>query len=134
MPTVAAASPEPRTRGLRAAVRDLLASPAEVEATEERRLSRVQGCVSVADVADRRPAAVAGVVRSVTYRSRETVPALEAEVYDGTGTLRVVWLGRRRIAGVEPGRRVRLEGFVCTQEGRPTMFNPRYELLAATRG
>ena len=30
------------------------------------------------------------------------VPALEAELYDGSGSLYVVWLGRRHIAGIEP--------------------------------
>jgi len=36
--------------------------------------------------------------------------ALEAEVDDGTGTASLVWLGRRRIGGIEPGARVTAEG------------------------
>jgi hypothetical protein len=40
----------------------------------------------------------------------------------------LVWLGRRRIAGIEPGRLVRAEGLVSVQDGRKVMFNPRYEL------
>jgi hypothetical protein len=59
------------------------------------------------------------------------VPALVAELYDGTGTLAVIWLGRRQIAGVEPGRRLRVEGMVTEQDGRPVLFNPRYELVPA---
>lgn len=114
--------------GLRGAVRALLASRAQVEADEERRETERRGCTAVADLASRQRAQVSGVVRSVTLRPRETVQALEAELYDGSGALTVVWLGRRQIAGIEPGRRARVEGLVCLQNGRPTMFNPRYEL------
>lgn len=44
--------------------------------------------------------------------------------------LRVIWLGRRRIPGVDPGSELRLEGMVTFRDGLPTMFNPRYEILS----
>jgi hypothetical protein len=44
--------------------------------------------------------------------------------------LRVVWLGRRRIPGVDAGTELRLEGMVTVRDGLPTMFNPRYEILS----
>jgi hypothetical protein len=44
--------------------------------------------------------------------------------------LRVVWLGRRRVPGVEAGTEVRLEGMLSTVQDLPTMFNPRYEILS----
>lgn len=44
--------------------------------------------------------------------------------------LRVVWLGRRRIPGVEAGTELRLQGMVTVRDGLPTMFNPRYEILS----
>jgi len=44
--------------------------------------------------------------------------------------LRVVWLGRRRVPGVDPGCELRLEGMLTMRDGLPTMFNPRYELLS----
>ena len=44
--------------------------------------------------------------------------------------LRVVWLGRRRIPGVDAGTELRLEGMVTMRGGLPTMFNPRYEILS----
>lgn len=114
--------------GLLRALRAVVASSAEIEATEERAQAEREGCAAVAQVRPRARAEVFGVLRSVTLRPRQGVPALEAELYDGTGTIRVVWLGQRRIAGIEPGRRVRLVGFVCEHEGRATMFNPRYTL------
>lgn len=44
--------------------------------------------------------------------------------------LRVVWLGRRRVPGVDPGCELRLEGMLTVRDGLPTMFNPRYEILS----
>ena len=57
------------------------------------------------------------------------MPALEAELYDGSGCISVVWLGRRHIAGIEPGRRIRVYGMVTESEGNRAVFNPRYELV-----
>lgn len=114
--------------GVKTALRGLVANRAEFEASQERKETERTGCTAVADLEDRRRAQVSGVLRSVTLRPRQTVPALEAELYDGSGSLDVVWLGRREIAGIEPGRRARLEGLVCIQHGRRTMYNPRYEL------
>ena len=114
--------------GLRALLHGIVASQAELEAAEEQKETRRQGCAAGAALEDRRRATVSGVIRSVTLRPRTTVPALEAELYDGSGSLTLVWLGRRSIAGIDPGRRLRAEGLVCAQSGRRTMFNPRYEL------
>lgn len=120
----------PLRRGLRAA----FASRTELEAMQERAASARPGCTAVRELRNRRRADVFGVLRSVTLRPRDNVPALEAELFDGTGALRVVWLGQRRIAGIEPGRRVRLAGFVAFRDGRPTMYNPRYELVSRLEG
>src|SRR5690606_31591762 len=40
---------------------------------------------------------LAGRLRTVTYSPRTQQPALEAELYDGTGSVTLVWLGRRSI-------------------------------------
>ena len=106
-----------------------IASQAQIEADEERAdAHRSVGCPPVEQLRDRSRASVSGVIRSVTLRPREGVPALEAELYDGSGALDLVWLGRREIAGVTPGRRLKIEGLVCMIDGRRTVFNPRYEL------
>jgi hypothetical protein len=54
-------------------------------------------------------------------RQRPSVP---------TDRLRVVWLGRRRIPGIDAGTELRLQGMVTVRDGLPTMFNPRYEILS----
>lgn len=114
---------------LKERLRKVVASQAEIEADEERADAlRSVGCTPVESLADRSRASVSGVIRSVVLRPREGVPALEAELYDGSGTLDLVWLGRREIAGIAPGRRLRIEGLVCQVDGRRTVFNPKYEL------
>jgi hypothetical protein len=40
----------------------------------------------------------------------------------------VLWLGRRRIAGIFPGRAIRVTGRIGVHGGARIMYNPRYEL------
>ena len=87
------------------------------------------GGTPVRALPDRRQACVCGTVRSVTLRPRAGVPALVAELYDGSGTLTVVWLGRRQIPGIAAGSRLRVHGRVAQCDGQPMVFNPSYELL-----
>jgi hypothetical protein len=82
----------------------------------------------IVDLADRSEASVSGVIRSVNLRPRANVPALVAEIYDGSHSLNLIFLGRRRIGGVVPGTRVSARGRVTYQEGTPSIFNPAYEI------
>jgi RecG-like helicase len=91
---------------------------------------RDTGATPIAACTAGTPATVTGVLRSVTLRPREGVPAVEAELFDGSGRLTIVWLGRRRIRGIEPGRTIVVHGRVTGNTERPTIFNPRYELRA----
>ena len=114
---------------LRERARSLLASREQVEASEERADAlAVAGCTPVAELTDRRRASASGVLRSVVLRPREGVPALVAELYDGSGSLDLVWLGRREIAGIAPGRRLVVEGMITRLDGRRALYNPRYQL------
>lgn len=74
------------------------------------------------------PVVVRGIVRSVTLRPRTTAPAVEIELDDGTGSVSVVWLGRRRIPGVDAGRSMVVCGRLTCNTEHPTIYNPRYEL------
>jgi DNA/RNA endonuclease YhcR with UshA esterase domain len=74
------------------------------------------------------PVCVAGTLKAVTLRPRAGVPTLEADLYDGTGTVTLIWLGRRRIGGIEPGRSLVVQGRLTEHCGRPTIYNAAYEL------
>jgi hypothetical protein len=86
------------------------------------------GGTRIVDLVDRSEASVCGAVRSVTLRPRVNVPALVVEIYDGSKTLNLIWLGRRRIGGVVPGTYLSVRGRVTFQHGIPTIFNPAYEI------
>lgn len=88
------------------------------------------GATAVARCTRGEPVCVAGTVKAVVLRPRAGVPTLEAEVYDGTGTVTLVWLGRRRIRGIDPGRSMLARGRMTHHDGRPAIYNPAYELRA----
>jgi hypothetical protein len=115
--------------GLRRALSRLTATQQQVHAEQEREVAVKLGGRAISELVPRQPATVCGTLRAVTLRPRAGVPALVAELYDGTGTLSVVWLGRRQIGGIEPGRRIRVKGMVTESGGNRVVYNPRYELV-----
>lgn len=70
---------------------------------------------------------VLGRLRSVDLCPRDAA-TLEAELFDGTDDVTLVWLGRRRIPGIEPGRTLKVRGRLADREGRKVLYNPYYEL------
>ena len=75
-------------------------------------------------------ATVQGRLRSAQVRPVERNNVLAYEVADSTGDLTAVFYGRTQIAGLEPGRRVRLHGMVgIGGDGHPAMINPTCEQL-----
>jgi hypothetical protein len=86
------------------------------------------GADRICDLACGVPTTVVGRLRSVTLRPDTATPAVEAELYDGTGHLTLVFLGRRRIPGITPGRTLTAHGRPVVRDGARSMVNPRYEL------
>ena len=74
---------------------------------------------------------LSGQLRTVVYTPRMNLPTLEAELYDGSGMVTLVWLGRRRIGGIEPGAALTVRGRVALREGQCVIYNPHYELHPA---
>nr|WP_239520710.1 OB-fold nucleic acid binding domain-containing protein [Blastococcus saxobsidens] len=88
------------------------------------------GCEPVSSCRKGAVVTVTGRLKSVVYTPRETVPTLEAELFDGSGSVTLVWLGRRRIPGIEPGRTLTARGRFAAFDGRQVIYNPRYELIS----
>lgn len=53
---------------------------------------------------------------------------MEAELWDGTGRVLLLWLGRRDIPGIEPGRKLVVHGRMTNVKGERAIYNPAYEL------
>jgi hypothetical protein len=116
---------------LRRALHRLTADEAEMHSEAIRSESASVGAEPVTECRVGEPVCVAGTLQAVVLRPLAGVPTLEAELYDGTGTVTLVWLGRRRIRGIDPGRSLVARGRLTEREGRMTVFNPSYELRAA---
>ena len=99
-------------------------------ARELRQTVRESGLVAIDQAPDRTRVKLSGSLRTVTLRPRGGVPALEAELFDVSGAITLIWLGRRQITGIGPGRQLEVEGRIGVQDGVRVMYNPRYELRA----
>jgi len=101
----------------------------------------------VRDLPTRGRASCTGYIESVTHQPPSEQPFFSAVVVDALehgsesllpskgarrpfDRLRVIWLGRTRVPGIEAGVRLRLNGMVTQLDGLPAMFNPRYEILS----
>ncbi|WP_159734759.1 hypothetical protein [Arthrobacter sp. 9V] len=96
------------------------------------------------DLPARGRAVCSGFIESVTHQPPSEQPFFSAVVVDSVrpgaasaggvrkpyDRLRVIWLGRTRVPGIEAGVELRLDGMVTQVDGLPAMFNPRYEILS----
>lgn len=87
----------------------------------------VPGATLIRAVAPRTVCKVAGAVEGIRVRPREGIPAIEAVVTDGSGSVTAVWLGRRTLPGLRLGSRLVLEGRVGGDPARLQIVNPQYE-------
>jgi hypothetical protein len=127
----AGAVTETRPSGwLSRAVQRLTADDSVIDAQELRAEAVSAGCEPVISCRKGQVVQVTGRLKSVIYTPRETVPTLEAELFDGSGSVTLVWLGRRRIPGIEPGRTLTARGRFAAVEGKRVIYNPWYELSA----
>lgn len=72
-----------------------------------------------------------GRVSYVEVSPHDAPARLTVRVVDPSGAIDCVFLGRRMIAGLEPGATVGLVGRVAPTSDVPVIFNPRYELRIA---
>ena len=105
-------------------------SPEHQEAGELKEGAAKDGCPLITALPDRCLATVHGTLRSVTLRPVDGITALEAELYDGSDTVTLIWLGRRTIEGVEAGRTLTARGRIGRRRDERVLYNPAYELEA----
>lgn len=120
--------PKPEESGVRRLFRRLVASDSELDAADLQQASARAGATPVVECPRGQRVTVSGRLTSVVYTPRTNLPTLEAELFDGSGTVTLVWLGRRRIPGIEPGRSLSAEGRLAVRDDRKVIYNPRYSL------
>ena len=83
--------------------------------------------VGVSSLAPRQAASVVGRIRSMRVQPFGGNPSLECELADSSGIVTIVFTGRREIAGIRVGTRLRANGTIVVRNGRPTIINPAYD-------
>jgi hypothetical protein len=85
----------------------------------------------IEDAPMRRPVRLRGEIQGIKVVPRAGSSTLEATISDGTGKAVAIFLGRRHIAGMTPGRGVIIEGVGRNTGGRTVLLNPAYTLLVS---
>ena len=87
------------------------------------------GCIPISTVVHRRPARISGRVHAIRVQPRAGVATLECTLADSSGSITVVFLGRRRVPGISVGTRLIVDGVVGDHHGNEAILNPTYEII-----
>lgn len=113
------------------ALRRLGASNAELESEQRQKVVESAGATRIGELQDRQWARLRGTITVLTMKPRSGTPWLEAEFNDGSGTVTLIWMGRRAIPGIIAGRELTVSGRVSYVDGQRRLYNPYYELIAS---
>jgi RecG-like helicase len=111
--------------------RGLFSSDDILEADRLKHESAQAGATPLAQVRPHELTTLHGRVVAITLMPVHGVRQLEADVSDGTGVVRLIWVGRHEVPGIVPGAEMTMTGRTCEVDGRLVMYNPRYELTSA---
>jgi amino acid transporter len=97
----------------------------------DRELARhATGTIPINEVTFLTRVRVAGRIRSLRVQTAKGTTNLECEITDDTGNLLLVFQGRPRIPGIEPGTRLIVEGMAGSWSRRLAILNPDYQLVS----
>lgn len=85
----------------------------------------------IGEIKTRDVATTGGRIAYIVVSPHDAPARLTMRVVDSSGAIDCVFLGRRLIAGLEPGATVGVSGRVAPGDDVRVMFNPRYELRLA---
>ena len=88
-----------------------------------------KSATKIGNIQWRKRAEVVGRVTGIRVAPKKSSPLVEIEIWDETGGVRLQFIGRREIAGLEVGSTLRAEGMVGEEDGKLTILNPSYEII-----
>lgn len=114
-------------------VNSLIRSEADVEADEIAAECARPGCVTIRTLKPGTYVTITGTVHSIAVPPQSQSPQIRVDLYDGSGIVELVWLGRRSICGIETGAYLTVRGRVAQDATgeRLRIYNPAYDLLPA---
>lgn len=87
------------------------------------------GVTRIGEAPTREPILVGGEIQGLQVVPWAGSPSLEVTIGDGSGRAVAVFTGRRRLGGVDCGRRILIEGVGRTERGRLVVLNPAYTIV-----
>ena len=88
------------------------------------------GLDRLGEIPMRVPVVMGGEIQRVRLVPRPGASALEITVTDGSASIVAIFLGRRTVPGMIPGRRLLLQGVALHDGERCLVYNPSYQLLS----
>lgn len=117
---------------LRRLTRRLTEDLDQLDAEEMAESSQASGAQRACDCGRGEEVTMQGRLRNVEACSKSSNATMQAEFFDGTDSVALVWIGRRRIPGIEPGARLLVRGRLGDRNGQKVIYNPYYELMGTT--
>ncbi len=109
--------------------RRLWSSNAELESADLAESARRSGCTLLEECRLRTVVRLQGTVTVVTVYPPGSDKWFQAEMMDGSGSVLLIFMGRRVIPGISVGTRIRVTGRLTLAQNRRAIYNPRYELV-----
>ena len=114
---------------LRRLTRRLTEDPEQLDVEELSEEAANTGASKAIDCQRGQEVTMVGTLRSVEANAKGCAGGIKAELFDGTEAVMLVWLGQRRIPGIESGRTLRVHGRMGKLEnGTKAIYNPHYEI------
>ena len=114
---------------LRRLTRRLTEDPEQLDVEELTEEAANTGAQKAVDCQRGQEVTMVGTLRSVEANAKGCAGGIKAELFDGTEAVMLVWLGQRRIPGIESGRTLRVHGRMGKLEnGTKAIYNPHYEI------
>ena len=114
---------------LRRLTRRLTEDPEQLDVEEMSEEAASTGAQKAVDCQRGQEVTMVGTLRSVEANAKGCAGGIKAELFDGTEAVILVWLGQRRIPGIESGRTLRVHGRMGKLEnGTKAIYNPHYEI------
>ncbi|HEX7428540.1 MAG TPA: OB-fold nucleic acid binding domain-containing protein [Mycobacterium sp.] len=114
---------------LRRLTRRLTDDPEQLDVEELSEEAANTGAQKAVDCQRGQEVTMVGTLRSVETNAKGCAGGIKAELFDGTEAVMLVWLGQRRIPGIESGRTLRVHGRMGKLEnGTKAIYNPHYEI------
>lgn len=109
--------------------RKLTQTIADIEDERLKGRSADLGVTRISEAPTRTPMVIGGEVQGLQVVPRAGSPSLEVTISDGSGRAVAVFTGRRRLAGVDCGRRILIKGVGRAERGRLLVLNPSYTIV-----